>query len=113
MGFLYSSLAKQDTTTDVSLGIFLNTFGRLLLSFMEEQSVTVFRMVLFGIIHGWGAIKPPFLKFVTYSTMMKLVTVIPYIKEIQKIYESCDRNPHPRVLLTSAFFHRKSANLSI
>ena len=26
----------------------------------------------------------------TYPTMMKLGTVIPYLKKIQKIYESCD-----------------------
>ena len=28
-----------------------------------------------------------------YPTMMKLGTVIPYLKEIQKIYESCDTTP--------------------
>ena len=38
----------------------------------------------------------------TYPIMMKLDTVIPYLKKIQKIYESCDTPiKHP-----SAFFHR-------
>ena len=32
--------------------------------------------------------------YLTYPTMMKLGTVIPYLKEIQKIYESlCDTPP--------------------
>ena len=47
----------------------------------------------------------------TYPTMVKLGTVIPYPKKIQKIYES--RNTPPRVLQTSAFFHQKSANFAI
>ena len=29
----------------------------------------------------------------TYLTMMKLATVIPYLKEIQKVYESRDKPP--------------------
>ena len=29
----------------------------------------------------------------TYLTMMKLDTVIPYLKKIQKIYKSRDKNP--------------------
>ena len=29
----------------------------------------------------------------TYPAIMKLVTVIPYLKKIQKIYESCDTPP--------------------
>ena len=29
----------------------------------------------------------------TYPTMIKLGTVIPYLKKIQKIYESCDTSP--------------------
>ena len=47
----------------------------------------------------------------TYSTMMKLGTVIPYLKKIQKICKS--RDTPPRLLLTSAFFDRKSANFVI
>ena len=42
--------------------------------------------------------------------MMKFGTVISYLKVIQKIYESRDTS---WVLLTSAIFHRKSANFAI
>ena len=41
--------------------------------------LTLFRMDFYG---------PPSLKSVTYPTMMKRGTVIPYPKKIQKIYES-------------------------
>ena len=38
-----------------------------------------------------GSKRPPNRKIChTYPTMMKLGTVIPYLKRIQKIYESCD-----------------------
>ena len=42
---------------------------------------------------GWrGAKKSPLLPKIchTYNTMMKVGTVIPYPKKIQKLYESCD-----------------------
>ena len=42
-------------------------------------TLTLFRMGLFGAAHGWGRGHP---------TMMKLSTIIPYPKNIQKIYES-------------------------
>ena len=60
-------------------------------------------MGLFGTAHGWGGGKkpPPSLKSChTYPTMIKLCTVIPYLKKIQKICESCDT-------------HFISANISI
>ena len=48
----------------------------------------------FGVAHGWegGGAKstPSFKTCHTYPTMMKLDTAIPYLKEIQKIYESRD-----------------------
>ena len=51
-------------------------------------------MGIFGAAHGWGGKKapPPRLPKIchAYPTMMKLGTVIPYLKKIQKIYESCD-----------------------
>ena len=52
-------------------------------------------MDFFGAAHGWsgeGAAKrAPLPKIChTYPTMMKLGTVIPYPKKIQKIYESRD-----------------------
>ena len=47
--------------------------------------------------HGLGgrwAKRPPLSKIShTYPTMMKLGTVIPYLKKIQKIYESRDTPP--------------------
>ena len=47
--------------------------------------LTLFRMGFFRAAHGWGAkIRH------TYSTMMKLGTVIPYLRKIQKIYKSRD-----------------------
>ena len=52
-------------------------------------------MGFFGAAHGWGEWggdkKAPLPKIChTYPTMMKLGTVIPYPKKIQKIYESRD-----------------------
>ena len=58
---------------------------------------TLFRMGIFGAAHAWwGGDKkpPPVLKIChTYPTMMNLGTVIPYIKNILKIYESRDIPP--------------------
>ena len=47
-------------------------------------------MAFFGAAHGWG--KKPLLLYIchTYPTMMKLGTVIPYLKKIQKLYISRD-----------------------
>ena len=42
-------------------------------------------MGLFGAAHGYGCKKAPSLIFVAYPTMIKLATVISYLKEIQKI----------------------------
>ena len=55
-------------------------------------------MGIFGAGHGWrgggGAKSSPLPKIChTYPTMMKLGTVIPYLKKIQKIYESSDTPP--------------------
>ena len=53
--------------------------------------LTLFRMDFFGAAHGGGrgAKTSPLLKIChIYPTMMKLGTVIPYPKKIQKIYES-------------------------
>ena len=56
-------------------------------------------MSIFGTAHGWGgwgggAKRPPLPKiFHTYPTVMKLGTVKPYLKKIQKIYQS--RETHP------------------
>ena len=53
-------------------------------------------MGIFGAGHGWGGgtKRRPLLKIChRYPTMMKLGTVTPYLKEIQKIYESRDTPP--------------------
>ena len=48
-------------------------------------------MGFFGAAHGWGVGLFGFPKiYHTYPTMMKLGTVIPYLKKIQKLYESRD-----------------------
>ena len=39
---------------------------------------------------GGGQKGNPTLKTDTYPTMMKLATVLLYLKKIQKIYKSCD-----------------------
>ena len=46
--------------------------------------LTLFRMGLFGAAHGWGEGKKVSLLKIchTYPTMMKLGTVIPYLKKI-------------------------------
>ena len=51
--------------------------------------LTLFGIGFFGAAHGWGSKKPSLPKIChTHPTMMKLRTVIPYSKKIQKIYES-------------------------
>ena len=48
-------------------------------------------MALFGAAHGWGRKKATHPKiYHTNPIMMKLGTVIPYPKKIQKIYEPRD-----------------------
>ena len=61
--------------------------------FMHLNCLTLFRMGFFGAAHGWGVggQKGPLPKIChAYPTMMKLGTVIPCLKKIQKIYESHD-----------------------
>ena len=49
-------------------------------------------MDIFGATHGWmGAILANICH--TYPTTMKLATVIPHLKKIQKLYESRDTPP--------------------
>ena len=47
----------------------------------------------------------------TYPTMMKLDTVILYLRKIQKIYKSRE-HPLSSALLTSGFFRWKSTNFA-
>ena len=55
--------------------------------------LTLLRMGLFEVAHGWGEIKKAPLPKIcpSYSTMIKLGTVIPYLKKIQKIYKSLEK----------------------
>ena len=78
--------------------------------------LTLFRMGIFGAAHRWegrGQKGPPSLPKIchTYPTMMKLCTVILYLKKIQKNIRITWYIPW--VLLTSAFFLRKSENFFI
>ena len=56
--------------------------------------LTLFRMGFFGAAHGMGGVgakRPPLSKrYNPYPTLMKLGTVIPYLKKIQKIHKSSD-----------------------
>ena len=54
--------------------------------------LNLFRKGLFRVVHWWrGAKRPPFPKIChTCTTMMKLGTVLPYLKKIQKLKKSCD-----------------------
>ena len=54
-------------------------------------ALTLFRMGLFGAAHGRGDKKAPLPKIChTYPAIMKLPTVTPYLKKIQKTYKSRD-----------------------
>ena len=67
--------------------------------------LTLFRMGNFGAAYGGS---PPSKKVChTYPKIMRLGTVIPCLKKIQKTWHT------PWVVLTSAFFNRKSANFAI
>ena len=53
-----------------------------------KLALTLFRMSFFGAAHGQKGALPKICYI--YPTMMKLGTVIPYLKKILKIYESRD-----------------------
>ena len=56
------------------------------------MSVNPIQMGIFGAAPGWGGPKRfPVLKSVRHNiTLIKLVTLIPDLKKIQKVYESRD-----------------------
>ena len=54
----------------------------------RELALTLFRIGFFATAHGCGEALPKICH--TYPTMMKLCTVIPYLRKMQKIYESRD-----------------------
>ena len=67
---------------------------RLKFSHFEGSIIplTLFMIGLFRVVHGWdsgGGAKKSLPQIChTYSIMMKLGTVIPYLKKIKKIFES-------------------------
>ena len=69
-------------------------------------------MGLFGDAQGWVETKKAPLPKIchTYQAMMKLGTIIPCLKKIQKINEPRHTSS---ILLTSAFIHQKSANFAM
>ena len=75
-------------------------------------TLTLFRIGFFGAAHGWGdggQKRPPLPKiYHTYPTIMKLGTVIPYVKKIQK-YKNHVR--HPQSSADNSIFYLKSANI--
>ena len=77
---------------------------------MIKQTLTLFRMGLFGAAHG--AKRPPFPKLChIHPTMMLLGTVISYPKKIQKTYKSCETPLEFRWY--QHFFYRKSATFVV
>ena len=62
-------------------------------TFRKKLTLTLFRMGFFGAAHGWGAgafWPPPSKIRPTYATMIKLGTVIPCLRKIQKMYKPRD-----------------------
>ena len=72
----------------------------------SDYSSTLFRMDLLGACSRIGAKRSPSLKCHIYFTMMKLGTVIPYLKKIQK---HINHVIHPLNPANISIFHRKSA----
>ena len=65
--------------------------NRIMIKKKYMSCLTLFRMGFFGAAHRRGGQKDPLPKIChTHSAVMKLGTVIPYLKKIQKIYESRD-----------------------
>ena len=61
--------------------------------YLKSITLTLFRIGIFAATHrsGVGAKRLPLPNIChTYPTMMKFGTVIPYLKKIQKVYESRD-----------------------
>ena len=70
----------------------INYLKKILLPKSKPKQLTLFRMDFFGAARGWEGPKSfplPKIRH-TYVTVMKLRIVIPYLRKIQKIYESCN-----------------------
>ena len=73
--------------------VFVEHLSCLLLVLLLLFPLTLFRMSIFGLFTDgeWGKKDPSLPKLChRYPTVMKLGTAIPYLKKIQKIYESRD-----------------------
>ena len=61
---------------------------------------------------GGGAERPPSLKFVTHILKWWNLAVIPYLKKIQKIYESCDTLHETQIKIAFWYIISNSFNVS-
>ena len=87
----YLNRCASTQTTLVKNSSLNYTWFNILKEIYLRTTLVLFRMVTFGAAHGWGMAKRPLSKIChLYLAMMKLGTVIPYLKKIQKIYESRD-----------------------
>ena len=90
--FKWSYMGSLHKNIQLMLEFFKAPF---LVQHFSYYTLTLFRMGLFEAAHGWrrgGGKKTPPLPIISYAypTMMKVGTVIPYLKKIQKIYKSLD-----------------------
>ena len=74
------------------------------------SSLTLFRMGIFGAAYGWGGQKGLHKICHTYPTMMKVGSYTLAKEDSKNVWITWHT---PWVLLTSAFFHRKSADFVI
>ena len=91
---------SKSLKTKKILGHQITSCGTKTFYFIDHSISTLFRMVIFGAADGWRergggvAKRPPLPKIChTFPTMMKLDTVIPYLKKIQETYQSRDSPP--------------------
>ena len=86
----FHQVINQRKSCSKKLSKYVTTFDYLVKILIV---LTLFRMGIFGagLLMDGGGQKVPLPKIChTHPTMMKLGTVIPYLKKIQKIYESRD-----------------------
>ena len=93
--FIFESSTFRISKLHISFLIIRRLLDKVTWEMTTFEMLTLFRMDIFGAAHGWGW-EPkkglPLPKIChTYPTMMKLDTVVPYLKKIQKMYESRDK----------------------
>ena len=86
--------SRKKLSVVLNIKMFILSLNITLFSKIFTKTLTLFKMDIFGAAHesgrggGWQK-GPPLPKIChTYPTKMKPGTVIPYLKKIQKIYES-------------------------